>query len=47
MFLRAEPRNEDGTMTNIIIRTVRPIHFENFGGQDFERLLFTYHLRAG
>jgi len=34
-------------MTNIIARTVRPVHFEDFGGQDFERLVFAYHLRAG
>lgn len=30
-----------------IARTVRPVHFEDFGGQDFERLVFAYHLRAG
>lgn len=34
-------------MTNVIARTVRPVHFEDFGGQDFERLVFAYHLRAG
>ncbi|MGF1948905.1 hypothetical protein ACQUFD_17755, partial [Enterococcus gallinarum] len=34
-------------MTSIIARTVRPVHFEDFGGQDFERLVFAYHLRAG
>lgn len=28
-------------------RTVRPVHFEDFGGADFERLVFAYHLRAG
>lgn len=28
-------------------RTVRPVHFEDFGGQEFERLVFAYHLRAG
>jgi hypothetical protein len=34
-------------MTSRISRTVRPVHFEDFGGQDFERLVFAYHLRAG
>lgn len=34
-------------MTSRIPRTVRPVHFEDFGGQDFERLVFAYHLRAG
>jgi hypothetical protein len=28
-------------------RTVRPVHFEDFSGADFERLVFAYHLRAG
>ena len=27
--------------------TVRPVHFEDFGGSDFERLVFAYHLRIG
>ncbi len=31
-------------MTN---STVRPVHFEDFGGAEFERLVFAYHLRAG
>lgn len=31
-------------MANI---TVRPVHFEDFGGAEFERLVFAYHLRAG
>lgn len=26
---------------------VKPIHFEDFGGEDFERLVFAYLLRAG
>lgn len=34
-------------MTSIIARTVRPVHFEDFGGQDLERLVFAYHLLAG
>jgi hypothetical protein len=34
-------------MTSRISRTVRPVHFEDFGGLDFERLVFAYHLRAG
>lgn len=28
-------------------RTVRPVHFEDFSGADFERLVFAYHLRSG
>lgn len=28
-------------------RVVRPIHFDDFSGADFERLVFAYHLRAG
>lgn len=28
-------------------RVVRPIHFEDFSGSDFERLVYAYHLRAG
>ncbi len=31
----------------MIARAVRPIHFEDFGGTDFERLVFAYHLRDG
>jgi hypothetical protein len=31
----------------MVARTVRPVHFEDFGGQEFERLVFAYHLRAG
>lgn len=27
--------------------TVKPIHFEDFGGSDFERLAFAYHLCIG
>lgn len=27
--------------------TVRRVHFEDFGGVEFERLVFAYHLRAG
>lgn len=27
-----------------IARTLRPIHFEDFGGTGFERLVFAYHL---
>jgi len=27
--------------------TVRPLHFEDFGGAEFERLVFAYHVRAG
>ncbi|MET4312533.1 hypothetical protein ABIC01_005544 [Bradyrhizobium sp. RT4b] len=27
-----------------IARTVRPIHFEDFGGSEFERLVFAYRL---
>jgi len=30
-----------------ILRTVRPIHFEDFGGAEFERLVLAYHVRAG
>lgn len=30
-----------------IARTVRPIHFEDFGGTEFERLVFAYHLWDG
>jgi hypothetical protein len=30
-----------------IARTVRPIHFEDFGGAEFERLVFAYHLCDG
>lgn len=26
---------------------VRPVHFEDFDGRDFERLVFAYHVRAG
>lgn len=32
---------------SIPARTVRPIHFEDFSGEEFERLVFAYHLRAG
>lgn len=28
-------------------RSVRPVHFDDFSGADFERLVFAYHLRAG
>ncbi|ATQ41700.1 hypothetical protein [Caulobacter mirabilis] len=31
-------------MVNI---TVRPVHFEDFSGVEFERLVFAFHLRAG
>lgn len=27
--------------------TVRPVHFEDFGGTEFERLVFAYHVRVG
>ncbi len=27
--------------------TVRPVHFEDFGGVEFERLVFAYHVRVG
>lgn len=27
--------------------TVHPIHFEDYSGTQFERLVFAYHLRAG
>jgi hypothetical protein len=27
--------------------TVRPVHFEDFSGGEFERLVFAYHVRAG
>ena len=27
--------------------TVRPVHFEDFGGAGFERLVFAYHVRIG
>ncbi|OUJ05001.1 hypothetical protein [Acetobacter sp. DsW_059] len=27
--------------------TVKPVHFEDFGGSDFERLVFAYHLCIG
>lgn len=27
--------------------TVRQVHFEDFGGAEFERLVFAYHVRAG
>lgn len=30
-----------------IARTVRPIHFEDFDGAEFERLVFAYHLCEG
>jgi hypothetical protein len=30
-----------------IARTVRPIHFEDFSGTEFERLVFAYHLCDG
>jgi hypothetical protein len=30
-----------------IARTVRPIHFEDYCGAEFERLVFAYHLRDG
>ncbi len=30
-----------------IARTVRPIHFEDFSGAEFERLVFAYHLCDG
>jgi hypothetical protein len=28
-------------------RTVHPVHFEDYDGSNFERLVFAYHLRAG
>ena len=31
----------------MIARTVQRVHFEDFGGAEFERLVFAYHLRAG
>ena len=31
----------------MINASVRPIHFEDFGGVEFERLVFAFHLRAG
>jgi len=31
----------------MIARTVQRAHFEDFGGPEFERLVFAYHLRAG
>lgn len=27
--------------------TVSPVHFEDYSGIQFERLVFAYHLRAG
>jgi hypothetical protein len=30
-----------------IARTVRPVHFEDFSGAEFERLVFAYHLCEG
>ena len=27
--------------------TVRRVHFEDFGGAEFERLVFAYHVRVG
>lgn len=30
-----------------IARTVRPVHFEDFSGAEFERLVFAYHLCDG
>ena len=30
-----------------VARTVRPIHFEDFSGAEFERLVFAYHLCEG
>jgi hypothetical protein len=30
-----------------ISRLVQKIHFEDFGGTEFERLVFAYHVRAG
>src|SRR5882757_9173229 len=30
-----------------IARAARPIHFEDLGGAEFERLVFAYHLRDG
>ncbi|WOH57840.1 hypothetical protein [Bradyrhizobium sp. BWC-3-1] len=30
-----------------IARTVRPIHFKDIGGSEFERLVFAYHLCDG
>lgn len=29
------------------VRTVQPIHFEDFSGVQFERLVFAYHVRVG
>lgn len=34
-------------MTNYPMRAVQPIHFEDFGGAQFERLVFAYHVRVG
>jgi hypothetical protein len=31
----------------MIARATRPVHFEDFSGADFERLIFAYHLRDG
>ncbi len=31
--------------TNLLTTQVFPIHFEDFGGKQFERLVFAYHLR--
>ncbi|MES0170702.1 hypothetical protein NKJ87_33130 [Mesorhizobium sp. M0027] len=30
-----------------VSRLVQRIHFEDFGGAEFERLVFAYHVRAG
>ena len=34
-------------MQNSINRTVGRVHFEDFSGTEFERLVFAYHVRAG
>ncbi len=34
-------------MANYPIREIRPVHFEDFSGEQFERLVFAYHVRVG
>jgi hypothetical protein len=33
-------------MMNSPAKLVHPIHFEDYGGKEFERLVFAYHVRA-
>lgn len=34
-------------MANYPMREVRPVHFEDFSGEQFERLVLAYHVRVG